>query len=253
MDAVIYSTQDPAGTNIAKQLEKDEAGITITGTESGLLYAEKDVERMTADFLIFASKHRSESGTPTFTVHVPGNWNAAEMGGKPGQISESDPISMKAMAVALDTQKKKAGIDIGIGMEVDHHGPLCMTPCCFTEIGSTEKEWKTERHAEAVAAAIERIDDARKEIEVKEVAFCIGGGHYCPAFNRMELEGNIAVAHVLPNYAADAVTADAFMQAFERTTEDIDVVLIDWKGLKAPQKEKVLKLTSEAGAEWRKA
>jgi len=253
MATVIYSTQDPAGTNIANALEKDEGGMKVVKTDSGLLYAEKDVEGIKTDFLIFASKHKSESGSPAFTAHVPGNWNAADMGGKPGQISKSDPISMKAMAVSLDRQRRKAGIDVGVGMEVDHHGPLCMTPCCFTEIGSTEKEWKNEGYAAAVASAIEDLDDAKSKVEVKEIAFCIGGGHYCPAFNKMELESGIAVAHVLPNYATDAVTMEAFMQAFERTTEEIDVVLIDWKGLKAPQREKMLKFINEAGAEWRKA
>jgi D-aminoacyl-tRNA deacylase len=253
MTTVIYSTQDPAGTNIAKMLGKDSEGMEIIKTDSGLLYAEKDVEKINTDFLVFASKHKSESGAPAFTVHVPGNWNSADMGGKPMQISKSDPIGMKAMAISLDKQRKKAGISIGVGMEVDHHGPLCMTPCCFTEIGSTEKEWKNEKYAAAVASAIENLDDAKREVEVKETAFCIGGGHYCPAFNKMELEGGIAVAHVLPNYATDAVMIDTFMQAFERTAEEIDVVLIDWKGLKAPQKEKMLKFINEAGAEWRKA
>jgi len=253
MTTVIYSTQDPAGTNIANALEKDDEGIEVVKTDSGLLYAEKDVGGIKTDFLVFASKHKSESGSPAFTVHVPGNWNAADMGGKPGQISKSDPIGMKAMVISLDKQRKNANIDIAVWMEVDHHGPLCMTPCCFAEIGSTEKEWSNEKYAATVAAAIENLDDAKNEVEVSEIAFCIGGGHYCPAFNKMELEGGIAIAHALPNYATDAVTMEAFMQAFERTTEEIDVVLIDWKGLKAPQREKMLKFANEAGAEWRKA
>ena len=252
MTTVIYSTQDPAGTNIANALEKDDTETEIVKTDSGLLYAEKDVEGIRADFLVFASKHKSESGSPAFTVHVPGNWNAADMGGKPGQISKSDPISMKAMAISLNNQRKKADIDIAVWMEVDHHGPLCMTPCCFTEIGSTENEWKNGKYAATVASAIENLDDIRKEVDANEIAFCIGGGHYCSAFNKIELEGNIAVAHVLPNYAIDAVTIDTFMQAFERTTEKIDIVLIDWKGIKAPQREKMLKFIDEAGAEWRK-
>jgi len=250
MSSVIYSSQDPAGTGIAESLQK--GGIETIRTDLGLLYSEVEIERIKTDFIVFASKHKSESGSPVFTVHVPGNWNAADMGGKPGQISKSDPIMMKALAVTLEKARKRASIEINVGMEVDHHGPLCMVPCCFTEIGSTEKEWKNRKYAEAVAEAIIGFEDEMGRIDVKEIAFGIGGGHYCPAFNKLELEGAVAFAHIMPNYAADGVSIDTFMQAFERTTEEIDIVLIDWKGLKAAQRDKVLKFANEAGAEWRK-
>ena len=247
---VIFSSKDPAGTLIAKALS--ECDVESTKTDSGLLYAEQDIDKIKTDFLVFASKHKSESGAPVFTVHVPGNWNAADMGGKPGQISWSDPLGMKSIAVALEKERKRAGIEITVGMEVDHHGPLCTIPCCFTEIGSTETEWNNSKYAAAVAAAITEAKDTQNENSANEIAFCVGGGHYCPAFNKLELGDRIAVAHTLPNYAVDSVAPETFAQAFERTSEEIDVVLIDWRGLKAPQREKVLKLTNEAGAEWRK-
>lgn len=248
---VIYSSNDFAGTGIAKMLSEAHK-IESIKTDLGLLYSEPELSKINSDFLVFASKHKSESGSPALTTHVPGNWNSADMGGKPEQISWSEPIGMKAIAVSLEKEKERRGLEIKVCMEVDHHGPLCMIPSCFVEIGSTEKEWKNDEYADVVAIAIAEVEDVKGSIGVKEVAFCIGGGHYCPAFNKLELETGIAVSHIMPNYAVDSVSLGTFMQAFERTSEKIDVVLIDWKGLKAPQREKILKFVNETGIEWRK-
>lgn len=248
---VIYSSKDLAGTSIAKVLS-EEHDLEAIKTDLGLLYSETELSKIDSKFLVFASKHKSESGSPALTVHVPGNWNLAEMGGKPQQLSWSEPIGMKAISISMEKERKKRGIDIKVCMEVDHHGPLCEIPCCFAEIGSTEKEWKNDEYAKIVGTAIANADEIRNDLEVKEIALGVGGGHYCPAFNRIELEGSIAISHVMPNYAVDAVSFETFMQALERTSEKVGVVLIDWKGLKAPQREKILKFANEAGIEWRK-
>lgn len=253
---VIYSTQDPAGVNIynnlKKILEKEQTSNKpeITKTDLPLLYSDEIVNKIETDFLVFASKHKSESKKPSFTVHVPGNWNKAEMGGKDKQISFSDPIKMKALITALDKKIKKMNIEIPVVMEVDHHGPLCSNPCAFIEIGSSEEQWNNVEYGRIVGETIMEFEDGIDEIEVKTVAVGVGGGHYCPAFNKPEIEGNVAFAHIIPNYAAGAIEYETFVQSIERSTEEVEKVLIDWKGLKQQERQKIIHFTEEYGIDY---
>src|SRR2546425_7132420 len=42
------------------------------------------------EVVVFLSKHRSESGTPSLTVHPIGNFGAADYGGRPGTLVPTD-------------------------------------------------------------------------------------------------------------------------------------------------------------------
>ena len=257
---VIYSTRDPAGRLIAKNLtrmdpETFKEGNRLTKTDASLLDSDELANSIRTDFLVFASKHKSESGKPSLTVHVPGNWNSAEMGGKEMQISWSDPIRMKGLISALSriAHEKCMEKETMVTMEVDHHGPLSRTPCAFIEVGSTEKEWENERYSGAVAEAISAQERVLPELEVKKIAVGVGGGHYCPAFNKEEKGGNVAFAHIVPNYAAPNLEYETFIQAFERTTEEVEEVLIDWKGLKQQERTKITGYCERYGMEWKRA
>ncbi len=254
---VIYSTQDVAGCLITKNLtkinnERFVEGKTITKTDESLLNSEKIVNAIKTDFLIFASKHKSESGKPSLTVHVPGNWSSAQMGGKDRQISWNDPIKMKGLICTLSRIASEKGMkkETEITLEVDHHGPLSRTPCAFIEVGSTMNEWKNERYSIAVAEAIAYYEETLPELEVKKIAVGVGGGHYCPAFNKHEIEGNVAFAHIVPNYAAPVLEYETFIQSFERTTKEVETVLIDWKGLRQQERAKIISYCEKYGKEW---
>src|SRR5581483_11013747 len=47
-----------------------------------------------ADAILFASRHRAESGKPALTVHPIGNWGEAALGGKPRALSPTAPVLM---------------------------------------------------------------------------------------------------------------------------------------------------------------
>ncbi|MCX8202607.1 MAG: D-tyrosyl-tRNA(Tyr) deacylase [Candidatus Micrarchaeota archaeon] len=256
---ILYSKQDPAGTNVALRLssmiENGKTGISekdLVQIEGSLLYSDSIVKKIEDEFIIFASKHKSESGKPSFTIHVPGNWGKAEMGGKDREISFSDPVKMKSMAVLIKEKNKEMGADLNVTLEVDHHGPFCATPCAFIEIGSSEREWKIEKYGKIVGEVISEYEDNVKEIDVNEICIGVGGGHYCPAFNKHEFEGNVAFAHIVPNYAIDSLEYETFIQAFERTTEEIDCVYIDWKGLRQEQRKKIIGFINEYGMEYKR-
>ena len=106
MPAIVYSSLDPAGCNIAghlrsqhgfKPVEKTGGKFPTWKDGKGILLAEIGTPTITADYLdgffktdliIFASKHKSESGKPTLTAHPCGNWNdKADFGGKPRTLA----------------------------------------------------------------------------------------------------------------------------------------------------------------------
>ncbi|MEM3369428.1 MAG: D-aminoacyl-tRNA deacylase [Candidatus Micrarchaeia archaeon] len=256
---ILYSIADPAGVNIARSLksiiEKGDSDISeknLTEVKESLLYSDDLVRKIEDEFILFASKHKSESGKPSFTVHVPGNWGKAEMGGKDKEISFSDPIRMKTIITLLNERNKQMKLDMDTSMEVDHHGPFCMRPCAFVEIGSSEKEWKNDKYAELVAEIINEFEEYMEKIEVKEISLGVGGGHYCPAFNKHEIEGKIAFAHLIPNYAVDSLEYPTFTHAFERSSEEVENVYIDWKGLKQGQRKKIIEFCNEYGVEYKR-
>ena len=115
-------------------------------------------------------------------------------------------------------------------MEATHHGPLIEVPCIFVEIGSTESEWKDVRAGFVVAKAIKDTIENFKENPYNEIAIAIGGPHYCPNFNKIQLNSNIAISHIIPQYVLP-LTEEMIQNAIAGTEEDIDLFLIDWKGL----------------------
>lgn len=256
---IISSKTDIAGTGIMNGIKEiinsgksEIKEHDLMEIEESLLYSDKVIENISDEFILFASRHKSESGKPSFTTHVPGNWGKAEMGGRDGEISYSDPIRMKAIAVGLNRKKKKKDYPVDVTLEVDHHGPLCLKPCAFIEVGSSEAEWKNKKYTDSVAEVINEFEDIMEEIEVKEIAVGVGGGHYCPAFNKHEIDGKIAFAHVIPNYAVNDLKYETFLQAFERSSEEVESIYIDWKGLKQEQRRKIISFCDEYGIEYKR-
>ena len=63
-----------------------------------------------------------------------------------------------------------------------------------------------------------------------EVAIGLGGPHYCPNFNKIQLDSNFAISHIIPEYNFP-LTEDMIKEAISKTHEEVDLILIDWKGL----------------------
>ena len=254
MPVVAYSELDPAGSNIAKQLEgmRGNHKLELISISSSLLDCEKEVSKIKTDLIIFLSKHRSEKGVPTFTAHMPGNWTIAEMGGKAGELCITDPFAFKAISIELNETAKLRKIPFGFTLETDHHGPLIDVPCLFVELGSSEKEWNNEKAAAVVAESVLNGIDKMKKIKPDRIALGVGGGHYCPAFTKLQLDNNVAFTHLLPKYDVTYLTFETFEQGIKRSTKKADVVFIDWKGLKKEQREKIIEFCKRAEVEWEK-
>jgi D-tyrosyl-tRNA(Tyr) deacylase len=264
---VVVSRSDLAGMNISRQLfqfkespffatMKDTEGFDIYYCDDDVLYNEfLDMERINKyDFIIFASKHSSEKHTKTLSIHAPGNWREAKFGGEPGKISRTSALFQKEL---FETLSRNAGeepllFDFEITMECTHHGPLLDKPCVFIEIGSTIEEWNNRTASFVVAKTISDCIKSFKFNKYREIAFGIGGPHYCPDFNRIQLKSNVAISHVIPRYSLP-LTEEMIKEALEKTEEEIDFAVLSWKGLgDANERQKVIDLLEKNYIQWKK-
>ena len=259
---VVISAGNKASQNIKQALMESAAGLRQTGENFwscpsfGMAeYAGSIVDivpKHDADCYIFASTHRSESGSQSFSVHTPGNWGNADLGGKPRTLNFAHPF---ALAAAARKMAKLSAETLGwkFSLEVDHHGPSLETPVLFVEIGSGENEW-TLPAAGRIAA--EGVLAAVRERNSGEAAFVgFGGGHYAPKFTPMVLDGKCALGHIISGYALerDGVDEERIAQVMEKNAGKIECALVDWKGIKGEKRKELIETLDRMKIAWKKA
>jgi len=241
---IIASKKDKAGTNITTALSQ-YGKFDFLLVEDEIIYdSNYDQEKINQyDFIIFASKHQSKKGGKTLSVHAPGNWNKADFGGNSEEVCPTSAQFLKQTFEKLHKNVEEQDLrDYQVTLECTHHGPLINKPCMFIEIGATDTEWRDRRAAFVIAKTISQVIEEFKENPYNEVAIAIGGPHYCPGFNKIQLNSNVAISHVIPEYALP-LTEEMLKQAITKTDEEVDFAIIDWKGLgKSEERQKVLDL-----------
>lgn len=250
---IVASKKDKAGTNITTALSQfGEYDFYLTEEEIIFTKSLKIEKIEKYDFIIFASKHQSEKGGKTLSVHIPGNFRNADFGGEKGKICLSSALFQKQLFENLTKNTKEHDIDYGVTLECTHHGPLINKPCIFIEIGSTETEWNDRKAAFVVAKTIDETVKNFKENPYNEIAVGIGGPHYCPSFNKIQLSSNVAISHIIPQYLMP-ISEEMIMQSIEKTIEEVDFVVVDWKGLgKSEQRQLVLDVFEKNHIQWKK-
>lgn len=168
-----------------------------------------------ANCIIFASRHRSESGTKTLTVHPIGNFKDAKFGGKAKTLVSSSPYLMTQALRNLKIEAGKRNLDYMVSFEATHHGPYLSTPAFFIEIGSDKKAWEDKIAGEVIANTILKTILQNKKID-RNVAIGIGGGHYAPRHTDIALSTNTSFGHIIPSYAID-ISEEMLNNAIEET------------------------------------
>jgi D-aminoacyl-tRNA deacylase len=229
---IVASKLDRAGINITTQLSQF-GNFNFYLVDGEVIYTKNlDMDKINHyDFIIFASRHKSEQGGKTLSIHAPGNWRKAEFGGQDNKVCKTSALFQKQFFEKLRDNSEKfhlKGYDLTL--ECTHHGPLIDKPCIFAEIGATEIEWKDRKAAFIVARTIFETMRDFKENPYNEIAIGIGGPHYCPNFSKIQMNSNIAISHIIPQYAFP-ITEETIQEAIGGTAEDIDMFLLDWKGL----------------------
>jgi D-aminoacyl-tRNA deacylase len=192
-----------------------------------------------ANLIVFISRHSSQSGKPTLSVHTPGNFGNAELGGLPRKLSVSPASAMQNALKALMYRKEALNLGYEVSFECTHHGPSLNVPTMFVELGSSAAQWSDLKAAEAVAhSAISAI--ANFSAPTISAVLGIGGTHYNQKFTLMALMGEAAFGHMIPKYAISLVDAEMLSQCVERTLEKVPLAILDWKGIKSEDKPNLL-------------
>jgi D-aminoacyl-tRNA deacylase len=273
MILLVASRKDMAGLNIAKQILShyafNQSGETfqenpvcssyVKGKKVILVMLNEEsvnAQSLPQSFsdlslVIFISRHSSTSGTPTLSVHTPGNFAAAELGGLPKQVSVSPATAMLDALKALAYFKESLKLKYEVSYECTHHGPSLDVPAMFVELGSSAEQWRDSKAAEAVAhAAMSAI--GKFGVSEKTAVLGIGGTHYNRQFTRMALEGAAVFGHMIPKYAVPLVDAEMLRQCVERTLEKVACAVLDWKGIKGADKPRLLETLKEIGLPYKK-
>jgi D-aminoacyl-tRNA deacylase len=204
-----------------------------------------------ADFIVFISRHSSQSGKPTLSVHTPGNFGNAELGGLSRSVSVCPAMAMQNALKELMNQKEQLNLNYDVSYECTHHGPSLNTPTMFVELGSSEAQWNDLTAAQAVAhAAMHAISNFGATS--KSAVLGIGGTHYNQKFTRMALADEAVFGHMIPKYAVNLVDAEILRQCVEKTFETVSMVVLDWKGIKSEDKPALLQALDAVGLPFRK-
>ena len=272
MILVVASGKDVAAVNIAEQIlihyrfekttesfqENPVYTAKIKGREVKLItlteesvYAQYLTDFFKPALIVFISRHSSKSGTPTLSVHTPGNIGEAKLGGLPRKVSFSPANAMRDALRAMMRLKDEMNLNYEVSYECTHHGPSLDVPAMFTELGSSLRQWKDSKAAEAVAhATIEAVSKFGQSQTAAVLG--IGGPHYNEKFSRMALRDEIAFGHMIPKYAVSSVDVDILEQCVERTLEEVELVVLDWKGIKGNHKPKLIAMVNEIGLSMKK-
>lgn len=203
------------------------------------------------NLIVFMSRHSSQSGKPTLSVHAPGNFGNAELGGLPQTLSVSPASAMQNTLKALMYYKEKLALNYEISFECTHHGPSLNVPAMFVELGSSPAQWSDLRAAEAVAhSAISAI--ANFTLPTSSAVLGIGGTHYNQRFTFMALVGEAAFGHMIPKYAVSLVDSRMLLQCVEKTLEKVPLAVLDWKGIKSEDKPNLLSALETARLPFKK-
>jgi D-aminoacyl-tRNA deacylase len=204
-----------------------------------------------AQIIVFISRHSSASGKPTLSVHTPGNFAEAGLGGMPRVVSVSPATAMCDALKALFHCKKELSLDYEVSYECTHHGPSLKIPAMFVELGSSEVQWSDSKAALAVAhSAMTAISNFPKTAD--SVFIGIGGTHYNQKFTRMALAGKAFFGHMIPKYAVSAIDNEMLSQCMAKTLEKVSMAVLDWKGIRSEDKPKLLSVLQDVGLPFKK-
>ncbi len=266
MILIVASKKDAASMNIRQQLlsnydfeetaekfhddkiyngEVEGREVRLVTLREEAIYYQAITDHFSPQLIIYLSRHSSKSGTPTLSVHTPGNLAGAEKGGIPGKLSIAPANAMQEALLELMRQRNILDLDYKISYECTHHGPSLDVATMFVELGSSPAQWKDVRAAEAVAHA--SMASIHRHSKPSTIAVGIGGPHYNEKFTRLALEDNFAFGHIIPKYAVSQVNSDTIDKCVHRTLGHVESIVLDWKGISSADKGLLVKTLEEIG------
>ena len=265
MKLIVSSKEDPASMNILNNLlgqDWDEVGdylgnqvyrkrnfLSVT-TNRHHIYENRIDQKVSNDFnldidqVIFISKHASEAGINSLTVHPIGNLGEAKYGGEDGKLVPTSPFDM---TMALRILKKFHSRDhavsgYDVSFEATHHGPYLETPTFYIEIGSDKEQWKDEKAGAVIAKIVMDLEGLSEK--KYPVIVCIGGGHYAPRFTELALEKKVSIGHMVPGWGLKFLTPTSFIRLIENTPK-AEYVYFDRSSTKGKERKRIKRWIKE--------
>ncbi|MBN2014954.1 MAG: D-aminoacyl-tRNA deacylase [Candidatus Altiarchaeota archaeon] len=235
---VMFYSKDVAGKNIVDFLRDKHVKAEIIEVKQEILYIEDMGIR--PEVCVVASRHKSDSRIPVLTTHSPGNFNAADYGGRDRELSIAPALYLREALMQLKREGVK--LQYEVSYEATHHGPTSLRfPIMFVEVGSDEEHWRDREACEAAAEAIEGLIGAEPPDLGTAIAF--GGGHYCRRFSLLE---EYAIGHICPKHNLPKLDIEMIEQMISKTTPTPEIALIEKKGM-GREKKRVIGLLEQTG------
>lgn len=236
---VVGSSRHEASMNILKALG-DVSDVLVC--ESSIVEL-TELTRVRDRLIIVASPHSSSAGVMSLSVHSPGNFGGAEVGGNSRQLSMAPALYLGEALRKLQEIKDGGGLKHLVTLEVTHHGPTLNMPMIFVELGSDETGWRNEAGARAAAATIEHLLNIEPS---GESLVGVGGPHYAPGFTKLTLAGR-NFGHICPKYALPDLDTEMFGQMVEKTVPRPEKLVLEWKGIPGSYRDDMVKLAGKMG------
>ncbi len=209
---IVTGIDDAAGLNMASYLRK-YFGLDVIELETHPVFAEHIERLLNADkneLIIVLSKHSSEKGVRSLTVHPTGNFDTNDLGGEKYKMSYYN--ARFARSILLNAQKYSQGMDYQVTYEATHHGPYSDNPLIFVEIGSTDIEYNDKDAGLVMARSV--FESYEDDVDVK----CgIGGLHYATKFTSIAFKDNIAIGHIASKYRINAINNQILKEMMDKT------------------------------------
>jgi len=248
MFSLIYSKKDVASLTLYeafKEVERSFNNLDIYFYEYPLevVYADRVDQYLPRDVetIIFLSRHSAKSNVPTISVHTPGNFGENRLGGRPYELAIANPCLIGYILREYQKNIVNYNLNYTPTLEVTHHGPTDLrVPALFVELGPQESNWRDKVAAECIALSV--FNALSKYIYNRNCikALGIGGPHYSPNFTKYILKNdNVGIGHIISKYVFNDFSEKIVEKAIS-FNGGIDLVLIDWKGLKGFVRQRLL-------------
>ena len=192
-----------------QSLRNTMADVVLIAINSRILWEDhldvrwKDATGEDVSEVIFPSRHAAKSGKPCLTLHpigVPHHPLEEEppFGGQSGFAPPPNPRIAPWWRLLHQKWNVHAIPDFSLSLEVTHHGPILNVPSLFIEVGSTEPYWPI---LEGLGLTTASSTTWQSHNQGEPVLVTLGGGHYAPKANKLALEPNVWLGHMLANHS----------------------------------------------------
>jgi len=260
---LVYSTRDPAGSGIASYIisalkpststlcisaEECYRGenFVLAGFREDVIYfdfLDKKIS-LSVDFYIVLSRHSSEAGVKSYTVHATGNFsNEALYGGRPRELGIAHPVVAYRLLRGLKNISTRLNrVDYEVSYEATHHGPTSLSkPLVFIEIGSSYSEWVDPVNHAVIGSTLVEFLSEYPNLPECTVSIGIGGGHYPRKFTEIALSENTCFGHIMPKYALAYLDFEILDKMYTRTAVKPVQVVVEKKSTRREHRELVEK------------